>query len=77
LRFFCKGTVKKAGTGAPAFSELELPPPFHYLSWVRVFKNRWFSRFAAREGIEDCELKGMAGVLDAGQGGTNKRWGFY
>ncbi|GHT62609.1 toxin RelE [Spirochaetia bacterium] len=34
---------------------------------MRVFKNTWFSRFAAKEGISDDELKGIVDQLEAGQ----------
>jgi len=38
---------------------------------VRAFKNRWFSRFADKEGITDDELKEAAKQLETGQTGTN------
>jgi hypothetical protein len=34
---------------------------------MRIFKNPWFSRFAAKEGITDDELKDMVNQLEAGQ----------
>jgi len=33
---------------------------------VRIFKNTWFSRFAAKEGISDAELREMVDQLEAG-----------
>jgi hypothetical protein len=36
-------------------------------SIMRIFKNRWFTRFAAKEGITDEELKAMVNQLEAGQ----------
>jgi hypothetical protein len=39
---------------------------------VRVFKNTWFARFAAKEGIADGELKAIVNdVLEAGQAEAN------
>jgi hypothetical protein len=39
---------------------------------VRVFKNTWFARFAAKEGIADSELKAIVNeVLEAGQAEAN------
>jgi hypothetical protein len=34
---------------------------------MRVFKNSWFSRFAAKEAISDDELRGIVDQLEAGQ----------
>jgi hypothetical protein len=34
---------------------------------VRIFKNRWFSRFAAKAGITDDELKAVVEDLEAGR----------
>jgi hypothetical protein len=34
---------------------------------MRTFKNPWFTRFAAKEGITDEELKGIVNQLEAGQ----------
>jgi hypothetical protein len=34
---------------------------------MRTFKNSWFTRFAAKEGITDEQLKGMVNQLEAGQ----------
>jgi hypothetical protein len=34
---------------------------------MRIFKNPWFTRFAAKEGITDKELKDMVKQLEAGQ----------
>jgi hypothetical protein len=41
---------------------------------VRIFKNRWFARFARKNGIDDGTLRGIAdelecGVWDADYGG--------
>jgi hypothetical protein len=41
---------------------------------MRIFKNQWFTRFAAKEGVTDEELKAMVNQLetgraDAGMGG--------
>jgi hypothetical protein len=44
---------------------------------VRVFKNTWFSRFAAKEGIQDSELKDMVNTLEAGQAEGNLGGGVY
>jgi hypothetical protein len=44
---------------------------------VRVFKNTWFTRFAAKEGITDGELLGMATQLEAGQTDANLGGGVY
>ncbi|WP_010257479.1 type II toxin-antitoxin system RelE/ParE family toxin [Treponema primitia] len=47
---------------------------------MRTFKNTRFDRFAAKEGINDAELKGMVDQLEAGQadadlgGGVFKVW---
>jgi len=34
---------------------------------VRVFKNRWFTRFARKEGINDEELRDIVDQLEEGQ----------
>jgi hypothetical protein len=34
---------------------------------VRIFKNRWFTRFAKKEGIKDTELHEAVYRLEAGQ----------
>jgi hypothetical protein len=34
---------------------------------MRIFKNPWFTRFAAKESIADEELKDMVNQLEAGQ----------
>jgi hypothetical protein len=34
---------------------------------VRTFKNRWFTRFARKEGIADVELRAVVNQLEAGQ----------
>jgi hypothetical protein len=45
---------------------------------VRVFKNRWFARFARKEGIEDGELKAIVNdSLEAGQAEANLGGGVY
>jgi hypothetical protein len=44
---------------------------------VRVFKNSWFTRFAAKEGITDGELLGMVNRLEAGQADADLGGGVY
>jgi hypothetical protein len=45
---------------------------------VRVFKNTWFARFAAKEGIADSELKAIVNdVLEAGQAEASLGGGVY
>jgi hypothetical protein len=44
---------------------------------VRVFKNTWFSRFAAKEGIQDSELKDMVNALEAGHASADLGGGVY
>jgi hypothetical protein len=56
---------------------LEQSRSFGYFLLVRVFKHRWFSRFAAREGIQDSELKAMVNILEAGQADANLGGGVY
>jgi len=34
---------------------------------VRIFKNKWFTRFAGKEGITDGELREMVNQLEMGQ----------
>ncbi|MCL2804754.1 MAG: type II toxin-antitoxin system RelE/ParE family toxin [Treponema sp.] len=34
---------------------------------MRIFKNKWFHRFANKEGISDSELKEVAKHLESGQ----------
>jgi len=34
---------------------------------VRIFKNKWFHRFANKEGITDSELKEVVKQLENGQ----------
>jgi hypothetical protein len=34
---------------------------------MRIFRNQWFTRFAAKEGITDEELKAIVNQLEAGQ----------
>lgn len=49
----------------------------YYLS-VRIFKNTWFSRFAAKEGIEDSELKDIvSNTLETRQAEANLGGGVY
>ena len=38
---------------------------------MRAFKNKWFSRFADKEGITDDELKEAVSQLEAGQADAN------
>jgi hypothetical protein len=42
-----------------------------------VFKNTWFTRFAAKEGITDSELLDMVNQLEAGQADANLGGGVY
>jgi hypothetical protein len=45
---------------------------------VRVFKNTWFARFAAKEGIADSELKAIVNdTLEAGQAEASLGGGVY
>jgi hypothetical protein len=45
---------------------------------VRVFKNPWFARFAAKEGIADGELRAIVNdTLEAGQAEANLGGGVY
>jgi hypothetical protein len=44
---------------------------------VRVFKNTWFTRFAAKEGIQDSELRDMVNRLEAGQVDVDLGGGVY
>ncbi|MDR1176855.1 MAG: type II toxin-antitoxin system RelE/ParE family toxin [Treponema sp.] len=45
---------------------------------MRVFKNTWFARFAAKEGIVDSELKAIVNdVLEAGQAEASLGGGVY
>jgi hypothetical protein len=45
---------------------------------VRIFKNTWFSRFAAKEGIEDAELKDIVdNTLETGLAEANLGGGVY
>jgi hypothetical protein len=34
---------------------------------VRIFKNKWFTRFAEKENISDDELRNIVDALEAGQ----------
>jgi hypothetical protein len=44
---------------------------------MRIFKNPWFSRFAAKEGITDDALKDMVDQLEAGQPDADLGGGVY
>jgi hypothetical protein len=44
---------------------------------MRIFKNPWFTRFAAKEGIADQELKDMVNQLEAGQADADLGGGVY
>jgi hypothetical protein len=44
---------------------------------MRIFKNRWFTRFAVKEGITDEELKAMVNQLEAGQADADVGGGVY
>jgi hypothetical protein len=44
---------------------------------VRVFKNTWFTRFAAKEGITDGELLEIVDRLETGQADTDLGGGVY
>jgi hypothetical protein len=35
---------------------------------VRIFKTKWFNRFAGKMGISDTKLRGIANGLERGQG---------
>jgi hypothetical protein len=51
---------------------------FDYCSFVRIFKNRWFARFASKEGIQDSELREMVNtVLEVGLAEVNLGGGVY
>jgi len=40
---------------------------FCYYIRVRIFKTKWFNRFASKEGITDSELKEAVKQLENGQ----------
>jgi hypothetical protein len=44
---------------------------------MRIFKNTWFSRYAAKEGIGDGELRDIVSILEAGQAEANLGGGVY
>jgi hypothetical protein len=44
---------------------------------MRIFKIPWFTRFAAKEGIADGELKDMVNQLEAGQADADLGGGVY
>jgi len=46
---------------------LEITIIFRYYIKVRIFKNKWFHRFAKKEGITDSELKEVVKQLENGQ----------
>jgi hypothetical protein len=50
---------------------------FNYLLSVRIFKNTWFTRFAAKEGIHDSELRDIVTQLEAGQADADLGGGVY
>jgi len=57
-----RGNASPYGAGglAPLFI-------FCYYIRVRIFKNKWFNRFANKEGITDNELKEVVKQLENGQ----------
>jgi len=44
---------------------------------MRIFKNTWFSRFAAKEGITDSELRELVDHLEAGEADADLGGGVY
>jgi hypothetical protein len=44
---------------------------------VRIFKNKWFTRFAGNEGITDGELRDMVSQLEEGQADADLGGGVY
>ncbi|GHU26077.1 addiction module toxin RelE [Spirochaetia bacterium] len=44
---------------------------------MRVFKNRWFCRFAETESISDSELKAVIQQIDSGQSVSDLGGGVY
>jgi hypothetical protein len=44
---------------------------------VRIFKNTWFSRFAAKEGVGDDELKELVERLEQGEAEADLGGGVY
>jgi hypothetical protein len=44
---------------------------------MRIFRNQWFTRFAAKECITDGELKDMVNQLEAGQADADLGGGVY
>ena len=44
---------------------------------MRIFKNKWFTRFADKEGITDGELREMVNQLEAGQADADLGGGVY
>ena len=46
---------------------LDFSLSFCYYILVRIFKNKWFHRFAGKEGIADSELKEIVKQLENGQ----------
>jgi hypothetical protein len=50
---------------------------FGYYLLVRIFKNTWFTRFAAKEAISDDELRSIVDRLEAGQAEADLGGGVY
>jgi hypothetical protein len=50
---------------------------FNYLLSARIFKNTWFTRFAAKEGIHDSELRDVVNRLETGQADADLGGGVY
>jgi hypothetical protein len=44
---------------------------------MRIFKNKWFSRFAEKEAMSDEELKAIVPLLETGQANTNLGGGVF
>ena len=44
---------------------------------MRIFKNKWFTRFAAKEEITDDELKEVVNLLETGQPDADLGGGVY
>jgi hypothetical protein len=44
---------------------------------VRIFKTPWFARFAAKEGIQDGELRDIVNIVESGQAEANLGAGVY
>jgi hypothetical protein len=66
------------GIAAAMLGTLAIRLFFGYCSLVRIFKNRWFARFTAKEGIADGELKAIVNdTLEAGQAKSDLGSGVY